>query len=167
MMPCVVRIYGVCHMLSFVSIFRVIDETQLSRPAERSLATNILQHQNPQLIFIIFTLILHTDAFTHGLFYIDTFLHTVTFTHRHFATHEKPRFYFSFCGSNLILCERVARTISKSQLYFSFYRSNLISCERVARTISKSQFYASFCRSNLISWERVAFRGSSLAPPQA
>ena len=31
---------------------KVIGETQLSRLAERSLSTNILQHETPQLIFV-------------------------------------------------------------------------------------------------------------------
>ena len=46
------RIYGAGHMFSLFSVCKAIGETQLLRPVERSLSTNILQHQNPQLIFI-------------------------------------------------------------------------------------------------------------------
>ena len=39
-------------MFTIFSACAVRGETQLSHPAERSLSTNIFQHQDPQLIFI-------------------------------------------------------------------------------------------------------------------
>ena len=63
---------------------------------------------------------------------------------------EKLQFHFSVWRSNLVSCERVARSNLKLQFYLSFWRSNLISCERVARDNLISQFYLSFWRSKSI-----------------
>ena len=55
----------------------------------------------------------------------------------------KSQFYLSFCRSNLISCERVARDKLKSQFYLSFWQSNLISWKKSTGN-TKSQFYLSF-----------------------
>ena len=62
--------------------------------------------------------LLHTDAFTHSRFYTQTLLHTDAFTHKHFHTHTQKfhtqKLSHTFCRSNLVSCERVARSNLKS-----------------------------------------------------